>query len=56
MTTILEALENSEMNFETLGRMGMAQNPIYQIAMSQLKNSIEALEQGKAANDILELN
>lgn len=44
ITTVIEALENSKVNFENVGRMGAAKNPLYMIAMQQLNNALEALE------------
>lgn len=53
-TTVLEALQNAKVNFETVGRMGGNFNPIYLIAIEQLNNGIEALENGKGADDIIQ--
>jgi hypothetical protein len=53
-TTVLEALENAQINFKTVGKMGAQGHPIFQIAMEQLKNAITALDNGKAPDDILQ--
>jgi hypothetical protein len=53
-TTVIDALMNAKVNFETLGRMGARNNPIYMIALEQLSNAIEALENGKAPDDIIQ--
>ena len=55
-TTVLEALENAQVNFETLGRMGAASNPIYMIAMDQLNNAIEAIQADKGLDFVLQDN
>lgn len=57
MTTILEALQNAQCNFETVARLGCgSNNPIYTIAMDQLKNAIEALENGMKPDDVIQEN
>lgn len=53
-TTILDALLNCQYNFKTLGSMGLSGNPIYIIGMSQLSNAIEALENGRDADFIIQ--
>jgi len=53
-TTVLEALEGAKINFENLGRMGLENNPFFRLAMNQLKNGVEALENGKHPNDVLQ--
>jgi len=53
-TTILDALQNAKVNFETIGRMGLKNNPIYMIAMEQLGNAVTALENGKGPDDIIQ--
>ena len=55
-TTVLEALQNAELNFKTVGRMGAKNNPIYMVAMEQLKNAIEALENGKKPDEVIQEN
>ena len=50
MTTVLEALLNAQANFET-SKILPALLPI---AMEQLDNAIEALENGMAANDVIQ--
>lgn len=49
-TTVLEALENAKVNFENARRMPA----IFPIAMEQLENAIEALENGKGAYDMIQ--
>lgn len=53
-TTVLETLQNAQTNFENLGRMGIKHNSIYTIAMEQLKNGLDSLENGKKLNDIIQ--
>ena len=53
-TTVLEALQNSRINFENLGRMGIKNNPFFIIAMEQLENAIDALENDKDLNDVIQ--
>lgn len=53
-TTVLEALMNAKTNFETLGRAGLEQHPIYLIAIEQLCNGIKALENGKLRQEIIQ--
>lgn len=55
-TTVLEALQNAQINFGTLGKMGAKNSPFFVIAMEQLNNSITALENGKSPNDIIQEN
>ncbi len=54
MTTVLEALKNAQINLATLGRMGLVGHPIFVIATEQLKNGIEALDNGKMPSDVLQ--
>lgn len=56
MTTVIDALRNAQLNFTTIGRMGASRSPIFVIAMQQLENGIQALENGKAPNDVLQEN
>lgn len=55
-TTVLDALENAKINFETVGHMGAARHPIYAIAMTQLTNAIKALENGIAPDAVIQEN
>jgi hypothetical protein len=55
-TTVLEALQNAQINFDNLGRMGLKENPIYFIASEQLKNAIEALLNGKGIDFVIQEN
>ena len=55
-TTVIEALANAQINFETVGRMGANGNPIFRIAMGQLTNAITALENGKLLDDVIQEN
>lgn len=54
--TVIETLQNSQMNMETVGKMGAGKNPIFAIGMEQLNNAIEALENGKGADDVIQEN
>ena len=49
-TTVLEALLNAQTNFETSKILP----GLFPIAMEQLDNAIEALENGMAANDVIQ--
>ncbi len=52
--TVLDALENAEMNFANLAaQQRHRENLLYMIAMSQLKNAIAALDKGLSPYDIL---
>jgi len=54
-TTVLEALQSAQCNFGTVGKMtGVNQNPIFMIAMEQLKNSIAALENDRDAHYVIQ--
>ncbi|WP_133719034.1 hypothetical protein [Methylocaldum gracile] len=53
-TTVLDALQNAQINFETIGKMGAKNNPIFMIAMNQLKNAITALENDKGPDDVIQ--
>lgn len=56
-TTVLDALQNAQINFETVGRMtGGNRNPIFGIAMEQLNNAIAAIENGKSPDDVIQEN
>lgn len=55
-TSVIEALRNAQVNLKTLAKIGLAQNPIYEIAMEQLHNGIGALENGKSPDDIIQEN
>ena len=52
--TVLEVLQNAQCNFETMGKMGAKNNPIYGLAMGQLKNAIKALENGRDAEFVIQ--
>lgn len=54
MTTVIDALVNAKCNLETLGKLGLGRNPIYVIAMDQLKNGIKALENGMGPHDVMQ--
>jgi len=51
--SILEVLMNAQMNFETASKMvpGLGRHPIFAMASEQLKNGIEALENGQSIHD-----
>lgn len=49
-TTVLEALENAKANFKTARSLPQ----IFPLAMEQLENAIEALENGLEADDIIQ--
>ena len=51
--TIFEILENAEINFSNIGRCYL-ENPIYLIAISQLRNAIKQLRNGKEPDDIFD--
>lgn len=53
-TTVLDALQNAQINFETIGKMGAKSNPIFMIAMDQLNNAVTALENDKGPNDVIQ--
>lgn len=53
-TTVLEALQNAQVNFETVGKMGAGNHPIFVIAMDQLGNAITALENEMKPDDLLQ--
>lgn len=56
-TTVIEALENAKMNFETIGTMsGLSGHPIYMMALEQLKNGVESLENGLSPDDVIQEN
>ena len=52
-TTVLESLQNAQANFETVKRMGV-NVPIYDLALEQLKNGVEALEDNMGPDDIIQ--
>lgn len=56
MTTVLDALRNAQYNFENVGRMGGNANPFFVIALDQLTNAVEALENDKKPSDVLQEN
>lgn len=53
-TTVIDALQNAQINFETIGKMGANRNPIFMIAMEQLTNAITALENGRQPDDVIQ--
>ena len=53
-TTVLEALENAKINFENARTMGPVGKPIYDMAVEQLGNAIEALENDFGPHDIIQ--
>ncbi len=56
-TTVLEALQNAQINLETAGCVfGLETHPFFSIAKSQLDNGIKALENGLTANDVIQEN
>ena len=56
MVTILDALLNAQINFKTIGKIGLSSNPIYLITSDQLNNAIQALENGKGIYDEIEIS
>lgn len=53
-TTVLEALQNAQINFETIGRMGANRHPIFMMALEQLSNGIKALNNGMSIDDLIQ--
>lgn len=53
-TTVLESLQNAQINIETVGNMGANRSPIYKMAVEQLKNGIKALENGMKPDDVIQ--
>ena len=55
-TTVLEALQNAQYNFEVMGQMsvGAKNNPAYELAMEQLENAIKALGDGRDAKFVIQ--
>lgn len=53
-TTVLDALQNARLNFETIGKMGLKNSTIFMVAMFQLNNAITALENNKGPNDVIQ--
>jgi len=51
-TTVLDALLNAQASFETAKQLPQ----IFPLAMDQLNNAIEAIENGKGANDVIQDN
>jgi hypothetical protein len=49
-TTVIEALQNAKINFENTKSIP----PIFPLAMEQLDNAIEALENGLSATDVIQ--
>lgn len=54
--TVLEVLESAKINFETIGKMGAKNHPIFMIAMEQLNNAIAAMENGRGADFVVQEN
>lgn len=53
-TTVIEALENSKCNIETLlTSFGINNNMLAKMALEQLQNGIDALENGFDCDDII---
>ena len=57
-TTVLDALMNAKINFETAQTMGHSGsgNPIFMIAMEQLNNAIKALENDRGSAFVIQEN
>lgn len=56
-TTVFEALQNAQYNFQTLGkhcRFSFDSNPLFLIALEQLDNAIKAIENGKRLDDVIQ--
>ena len=53
-TTVHEALQNAQINFENLGRSPLGKHPFFLIAKSQLDNALEAIDNGTALNDVIQ--
>ena len=49
-TTVIEALHNARINFETAKRLPQ----LIPLALGQLDNAIEALENGMGADDVIQ--
>ena len=54
--TVLEALENAQLNFANAARFipGVATHPMFVLAKNQLDNALAAIDNGKALGDVLE--
>ena len=55
-TTVLDALRNAKINFETICRRGMLIDPVFVIALEQLSNAVSALEKGRASDYVIQEN
>ncbi len=53
-TTVHEALQNAQVNFENLRRSPLARHPFFMIAKAQLDNALEAIDNGMALNDVIQ--
>ena len=53
-TTVLDALQNAQINFEIIGKMGAKGSPIFIIAMGQLTNAIATMKNGQEADDVIQ--
>lgn len=54
-TTVLEALQNAQMNLQTVEKMGF-NKMLFDLAMEQLGNGIKALENGKEPDEVIQEN
>lgn len=55
MTTVLEALQNAQINFQNAQRMtGTIGHPMFAMAHEQLSNGIEALNNEMNARDVIQ--
>ena len=53
-TTVLEALQSAQINFGTLAKLGLKVHPIYFLAMDQLNNALQAIENNKSLNSVIQ--
>lgn len=53
-TTVHEALQNAQINFANLQRTALAQHPFFMIAMSQLDNALEAIDNGMGLDEVIQ--
>jgi hypothetical protein len=53
MTTVLEALQNAQINLTTVSETGAVDNPLFEVARQQLANVIKALEDGYQPHEVL---
>lgn len=52
-TTVFDALQNAQANFEPVGKLGAKNNPIFMIAMDQLNNAIAAVNNNKSLDYVI---